>query len=140
LVPPLPQGNLGNQGTVACDGDSGGPLSQDYGGQTYLLGMVSWGPDSCNPDDTGDINSRNPDVYTDVRFYKSWIEEETSDLGDPFDEVADSTQQLAPNCGGSNCFRAHDGACSFIESPFFQCNDKVIETRQQSLSPDDATG
>ncbi len=50
-------------GSVACDGDSGGPLVQDNANQTYLIGIVSYGPDNCHDTD----NQRNPDVYTDIR-------------------------------------------------------------------------
>lgn len=126
------------RGTVACDGDSGSPLAQMYGNQTYLLGIVSWGPEECSSADP----NRQPDVYTDIRSYSSWIETVASNLPDP-DRRRPSTEisrdyehdnddddelditNLAPACGGTLCFRNNDGLCTLVESPFVECNNEM---------------
>ena len=53
----------------ACKGDSGGALSQEVRGRHYMLGLVSYGPGDCLKD-----NTTNPDVYTDTRYFQSWID------------------------------------------------------------------
>jgi secreted trypsin-like serine protease len=116
----------GPEGTSACSGDSGGPLTQYLDGSSYLLGLVSWGPKICN-ETAGVIPS--PDVYTDVRWYKSWLDAETSKATLEQNEenvfAEDSLEALAPQCGGANCFFSRESLCSFIESPFVRCNDEV---------------
>ncbi|MDO4263266.1 MAG: serine protease [Deinococcus sp.] len=47
----------------SCNGDSGGPLAQSYGGSNYVLGIVSYGPPVC----------RGYGVYTRVNAYLDWI-------------------------------------------------------------------
>jgi secreted trypsin-like serine protease len=88
-----------------------------------LLGLVSWGSEICN--DTS-LTGSSPDVYTDVRWYKSWLDTETSKAAVDQKEVApDSLDALAPDCGGANCFFSRDSHCSFVVSPFIRCNDEV---------------
>ncbi len=60
-------GPEGTDGAIACSGDSGGPLSQIYKGQSYLLGIVSYGSRVCS----AQPNSYN--IYTDIRSYLRWI-------------------------------------------------------------------
>ncbi|KAL7297653.1 hypothetical protein TKK_0009320 [Trichogramma kaykai] len=67
-VGPLPSGEIcalvyGRGGRDACHGDSGGPLA--IGGR--LAGVVSWG-DGCGL-------PYRPGVYTEVAFYRDWIEQ-----------------------------------------------------------------
>jgi secreted trypsin-like serine protease len=57
----------------ACKGDSGGPLTQALRGRYYLLGVVSYGPGDCVKGST-----TNPDVYTDVPYFKTWIDGTTN--------------------------------------------------------------
>ena len=55
---------LGNPGiSGSCTSDSGGPLVVDG----VLVGVTSWGSNSCNPD--------YPSVYESVAFYRQWIQE-----------------------------------------------------------------
>ncbi|XP_055598208.1 melanization protease 1-like [Uranotaenia lowii] len=51
----------------ACKGDSGGPLMVNYGGNWFLVGIVSFGTE-CG---IGKI----PGIYTRVSSFMSWIEE-----------------------------------------------------------------
>lgn len=50
----------------ACFGDSGGPLVQIVAGQTYLVGLTSFGVAPCAQEDT-------PGGYTRVSAYRDWI-------------------------------------------------------------------
>ena len=63
-------------GTAACQGDSGGPVTQDLDGQSYLLGIVSWGPAHCARDTSSSIV---PDIFTDVRYFANWIRSRTAE-------------------------------------------------------------
>ena len=54
-------------------GDAGGPLvCQDDAGRQVLCGLVSWGLGCGRPGYYG--------VYTEVAFFKQWIDEMTSPL------------------------------------------------------------
>jgi len=57
--------NLESNGTDACEGDSGGPLTVNYDDQHFLIGLVSWGY-GCGEWDS-------PGVYTKVFNYLEWI-------------------------------------------------------------------
>lgn len=52
-------------GTGACFGDSGGPLSFDYSGKEYVVGVVSWGIGCGQPN--------LPSVYAKVSSAMWWI-------------------------------------------------------------------
>ncbi len=54
-------------GKDACNGDSGGPLIVDVGGENKLAGIVSWGSSNCN----------TYGGYTRVSSYVDWIYENT---------------------------------------------------------------
>lgn len=58
---------LGADQQDTCEGDSGGPLVHQVGGWVRLVGLVSFGP-GCGLKGT-------PGVYTDVAFYRTWIDE-----------------------------------------------------------------
>lgn len=73
--PPVGAGQIcalgASRGEDSCQGDSGGPVVLDmanYG--KVLVGLVSFGP-GCGLDDT-------PGVYTDVAYYRDWIEKAKS--------------------------------------------------------------
>ncbi|MGV3001653.1 S1 family peptidase [Vibrio sp. E150_018] len=51
-----------------CGGDSGGPLLYEDNGQSYQVGIVSFGPKEC-----GDLNVATQSVYTEVYDYADWI-------------------------------------------------------------------
>ncbi len=52
-----------DQGKDSCNGDSGGPLAQNYNNNNYVLGIVSYGPSAC----------RGNGYYTRVNAYLDWI-------------------------------------------------------------------
>ena len=58
---------LGSNQQDACEGDSGGPLVHKVGGWERLVGIVSFGP-GCGLKGT-------PGVYTDVAYYRTWVDE-----------------------------------------------------------------
>ena len=55
----------------SCSGDSGGPLTCVYERVRYLCGVISWGMDCTHPE-----NKKYPGVYTDVRKYGTWIQDQ----------------------------------------------------------------
>jgi len=57
----------GAEGRDACDGDGGGPLVCEKGGQWYQMGIVSFG--------IGCGRRNVPGVYTSVKEYSDWIED-----------------------------------------------------------------
>ncbi|MGB2248439.1 MAG: S1 family peptidase [Alcanivorax sediminis] len=56
-----------------CRGDSGGPLIYSQDGQQWLVGITSYGHDTC-------ATSGVPGVYTRVDSYLDWLESATSGL------------------------------------------------------------
>nr|KAG5711309.1 hypothetical protein BaRGS_006006 [Batillaria attramentaria] len=57
---------LGTGSSGACRGDSGGPVVCSKMGRFYLVGIVSWGEDTC-------VLDGYPDVVTRVASYRNWI-------------------------------------------------------------------
>ncbi|XP_067005508.1 chymotrypsin-like protease CTRL-1 [Anabrus simplex] len=55
----------GAEGRDACDGDGGGPLVCEQGGQWYQVGVISFG--------IGCGRRNTPGVYTRVNMYEQWI-------------------------------------------------------------------
>lgn len=60
-------GTLG-QSRGTCKGDSGGPLACERDGRWYLMGVTSWANEGC-------MHSGDPGVFSDVLYFRSWIEE-----------------------------------------------------------------
>lgn len=58
----------GSEGQDSCRGDSGGPLTRQYGLVNYLIGVVSFGAYKCGTKD-------HPGVYTNVGNFLDWIED-----------------------------------------------------------------
>eukprot|EP01023_Acetabularia_acetabulum_P035433 TRINITY_DN3349_c0_g1_i7.p1 TRINITY_DN3349_c0_g1~~TRINITY_DN3349_c0_g1_i7.p1 ORF type:complete len:495 (-),score=33.14 TRINITY_DN3349_c0_g1_i7:471-1955(-) len=82
----------------ACSGDSGGPLIYKKSDTLiYLVGVVSWGArgSQCFQSD----NVTLPGVYTNVTYYKHWINNimqlvnPTADIQLPTDDTNQSSQQ-----------------------------------------------
>ncbi|XP_075928062.1 LOW QUALITY PROTEIN: uncharacterized protein LOC116952297 [Petromyzon marinus] len=59
----------GAAGASSCLGDSGGPLVCHRGGLHVLVGVVSWGSETCQPN--------VPSVYTNIASHTLWIAEMT---------------------------------------------------------------
>ncbi|XP_078712377.1 ovochymase-2-like [Lampetra fluviatilis] len=59
----------GAAGASSCLGDSGGPLVCHRGGLHVLVGVVSWGSETCQPN--------VPSVYTNIASHTAWIAEMT---------------------------------------------------------------
>ncbi len=53
---------VGGNNKGACNGDSGGPLICEVGGQYKLAGATSWGARDCPP--------QYPSVYTRVSYFR----------------------------------------------------------------------
>ncbi|XP_077123064.1 ovochymase-1 isoform X3 [Ranitomeya variabilis] len=71
--PDVTERNLcaGAAGASACVGDSGGPLICRSENKYKLVGVVSWGSDTCDPN--------APAVYSSVSKYRAWIEKHIGD-------------------------------------------------------------
>ncbi|XP_044133425.1 ovochymase-1 [Bufo gargarizans] len=69
--PDITERNLcaGASGASSCLGDSGGPLICRLENGYKLVGVVSWGSDTCDPN--------APAVYSSVSKYRAWIEQYT---------------------------------------------------------------
>ena len=61
-------------GTAACQGDSGGPLAVRRNGSVIQIGVVSYGPKTCN---IGPF--LGPTVYERITAHMDFIEENTRD-------------------------------------------------------------
>ncbi|WP_026970971.1 S1 family peptidase [Aliagarivorans marinus] len=70
----------------ACNGDSGGPVLYGQPGSYQLMGVVSWGAQSC-------LNS--PGVYADIGSVSGWVSEVLSGNVSP-DSSATPTDPVAP--------------------------------------------
>ena len=96
------------------------------------MGIVSYGPIDCRIS-----KNREPDVFTDVRSFTNWVRSETSsydksesatvisqkkDISPSFDSTSVS---LVPQCGDDFCFLAEGGDCTFINSIYTKCADKI---------------
>ncbi|KAL7858072.1 hypothetical protein AOLI_G00181740 [Acnodon oligacanthus] len=57
----------GASGVSSCMGDSGGPLVCQKSGAWTLVGIVSWGSNTCS--------TSTPAVYTRVTKFRSWIDQ-----------------------------------------------------------------
>ena len=70
-------GGIGFKDT--CSGDSGGslvmskPSNDSYGKRFFFYGITSYGTNYCNSE-----TPYKPGVYTDVAYYRTWIEQETN--------------------------------------------------------------
>ncbi|KAM3926881.1 ovochymase-1 [Leptodactylus fuscus] len=59
----------GASGASSCTGDSGGPMICRSENKYKLVGVVSWGSETCNP--------KVPAVYSAVSKYRDWIKQNT---------------------------------------------------------------
>lgn len=85
-------GNYYNGGPDACYGDSGGPLMC----HSTLVGVVSWG-DGCG-------DRFKPSVYTDVHYYRPWIEGVVKSKSKPIYNVSDTSISVTTAGNSSNRF------------------------------------
>ncbi|CAL1264834.1 unnamed protein product [Larinioides sclopetarius] len=84
-------GNKTNQ--ASCEGDSGSAIFAPKAHEYFALGVTSLGPPDCNP--------QNPDSYTDIYAYMSWIKSVTNNLPKSFSEAeAEKKKEKSRNGGG----------------------------------------
>lgn len=72
----------------SCFADSGGPLTVNKNGKTFILGIVSFGNEEC-----ADVNF--PGVYTRVSAFSKWIESKTKIRSTKFEFEIFSTPALS---------------------------------------------
>lgn len=78
-------------GKDSCQGDSGGPLMADYQGQTYSVGIVSWGQ--------GCAQAGYPGVYTRTIDFLDWINATMTDDPNPPDPETTPLENSVPVSG-----------------------------------------
>jgi hypothetical protein len=59
-----------------CVGDSGGPLTGGTGDGLRLVGLVSWGPQTCAEDAPAQDEAGRPGVYTRLSAYEEFLTEQ----------------------------------------------------------------
>merc|ERR1719431_132290 len=86
-----------NEDETVCGGDSGGPLSIDYGGQHLLIGDVSFVKSYKHFDTMCDGNYS---VFGNVAFFRDWIDETMNNHGgaqfcssEPLTSTASATKE-----------------------------------------------
>nr|CAD7447018.1 unnamed protein product [Timema bartmani] len=83
-------------GKDSCSGDSGGPLVCDG----VLTGAVSWG--------TRCAQAASPGVYTDIHYFRTWIEQNSGDprvFSTPDMDLTSSSSSQHCRAGGYFLFR-----------------------------------
>nr|CAD7456467.1 unnamed protein product [Timema tahoe] len=81
-------------GKDSCSGDSGGPLVCDG----VLTGAVSWG--------TRCAQAASPGVYTDIHYFRTWIEQNSGDprvFSTPDMDLTSSSSSQHCRAGGYSC-------------------------------------
>jgi len=68
--------NAERQVVDTCSGDSGGPLTAGTGDDLRLVGLVSWGPQSCAEDAQNPDTAGRPGVYTRISAYETFLRDE----------------------------------------------------------------
>lgn len=101
----------GREGKDTCQGDSGGPLTLKRAGQTYLVGITSWG--------SGCGQAGLPGVYAKASHYAPWVSDCLSGVCESLSEptstcnygFADCDADASNGCEANTLGASHCGGC-----------------------------
>lgn len=70
----------------SCNGDSGGPFTRDLNGETYSIGIVSYGPQTCS----------GYSAYTETVNFTKWVNQYITTQEEEPDEDEDISENTCP--------------------------------------------
>nr|CAD7405125.1 unnamed protein product [Timema cristinae] len=115
-------------GKDSCSGDSGGPLVCDG----VLTGAVSWGTKCAEVD--------SPGVYTDIHYFRTWIEQNSGDssvFSTPDMDLTSSSSSEQCRAGGYSCSGASSQPGNVVASlRYDQCHAGGYACSGASSQPD----
>ena len=116
-------------GIDSCQGDSGGPFFRKEGDDWIQYGLVSYG--------FGCAVAKKPGVYTQIKFYRSWVKATSgvdviSNSGEAVTTVAGETTTVDPCAGLDKLEGAIDGVNTVLG--FFGIGDVPCSGKSEKFS------